>query len=62
MVTLRTSQEEAQFIVTLLGELPTKSNAHQLFLNLNNQLQEQTSKKDESKLSVVKDDDNETAE
>lgn len=41
MITFNVQKEEAAFIVQVLGNLPTQSNAHPLWMKLVNQLQAQ---------------------
>lgn len=43
-ITFELQLEEAQFIVQVLGQLPTQSNAHPLFVRLAQSLQEQNPK------------------
>jgi len=41
MITLTLTQEEANAIYQLVGQLPTSSNAHPLFIKLGEQLKSQ---------------------
>lgn len=42
MLTIQLSKEELSFVVQVLGQLPTQTNAHPLFVKLGQQLQPQT--------------------
>lgn len=46
-ITFTLTQEEANAIYQLVGQLPTSSNAHPLFVKLTEQMKEQLSVKDE---------------
>ena len=47
--------EEAQAMISLLGQLPTSSNAHDLYIKLLGQTQEQTAATAAPQLRVVED-------
>ena len=47
MITFTLTQEEANAIFQLVGQLPTSSNAHTLYIKLQDQLKAQISEKSE---------------
>lgn len=62
MIKFELQQNEAEFIVAVLGQLPTQSNAHSLWVKLTEQYKEQapqTAKEDKPKgnLKAVKDEE-----